>query len=111
MQRQVSEEKGDVRIHPSKAHSLYTSSMKDGHTERGDPITAVNNVQWLGSATYLLARLSSSTLPVNPCSYANTKMTFGNAQASKAADIFSCISPGCHSFLLGTEWQNWSLLH
>lgn len=43
MQRQVSEEKGDVRIHPSKARSLYMSSMKDGHTELGDPITAVNS--------------------------------------------------------------------
>lgn len=93
MQHQVSEEKGGVRIHPSKARSLYMSSMKDGHTELGDPITAVNNVQWLGSATYLLDRLSSSTFPVNPCSYSNAKMTFGNAQGFQGCRYFQLYQP------------------
>lgn len=33
------------------------------------------------------------------------------SKASKAADIFSCISPGCHSILHDTEWQSWHLRH
>lgn len=47
----------------------------------------------MGSATYLLAWLSSSTFPVNQCPYYNAKMTFWNLQGFQGRRYFQLYQP------------------
>lgn len=112
----ISEEKRHIRIQPSsKDCSSINISMKDGHIEFRYPVSIVDNYSkiyncWVQQPIFL------PSCPVWPSLWISVstmmpKWPFETYKASKAAYIFSCISPGCHSILHDTEWQNWSILY
>lgn len=106
----------EIRTLPSsKTCSSVNISMKNSHNKLENPVFAVDNYCkiyncWVQQPIFLPG------CPVWPSVWISVstmmpKWPSETHKASKAADIFSCISPGCHNILHDIKWQNWSLLY